>query len=265
MNRWRNIEVSPADQEILAIDRIEETCGNIPEEVYKIRELITRFEVCHFKYKEHYQHILESIARLKPTVNIDNIGSNHPRHGEKAVKNDTTGRSRVGQQYISSLHFWLHNSPLTPDDIEKGMNRQIALWLGEKNKTKERLVSMLLDRLLYRSLENYSLEKLDELEYQVMATDICCYSFPRNIEQVIQGIGKLEPVKNFTGCGTINAEIKSFITKEFKRLCRWLEKDMTYIDCNLGEKEQVKIWLVLCLAKTLKEQIHLLTPIPGLL
>jgi len=145
------------------------------------------------------------------------------------------------------------------------MNQQVTAWLEEKNDTKGKLVSMLLDRLLYKSLEKY-LEggELKGLEFQVMATDICSYAFPGNIEKVIRAIGRLEPVNDFDGCGTADAEIKSFITGEYKRLCIWLKKDRAGIDSIFGKKEPFKIWLVACLAKTMKEQTHLVYPLPDL-
>jgi hypothetical protein len=263
MNAWINIEVSPDDQEIVAIDRMEQALGNVPKQIYKVRELITRFEVCHFKYQRHYQHIIESIAALHPTVDVDRIGSNHPRHGENAVKNDRTGRSLIGQQYISSLRFWPDNVPTSSDDSLKKMSQQVTAWLGEKNDTKERLVRQLVARLLYQSMEDYLRGgELEELEYHVMATDICNYSFPQNLEEVIQAIGKLKPVIDFEGCGTYNAEIKSFISIEFERLSKWLKEGTLDGDNKLGEKVPMKSWLVASLAKTMKAQIHLTDSLP---
>ncbi len=49
MNAWANVEVSPDDEEIAAIDRMEQALDNVPERVRQTRELITRFESCHFK------------------------------------------------------------------------------------------------------------------------------------------------------------------------------------------------------------------------
>ena len=51
MNAWSNIEISPQDPEIIEIGKLEKTQGNISKNVRKIRELITRFEVCHFNTK----------------------------------------------------------------------------------------------------------------------------------------------------------------------------------------------------------------------
>ena len=39
MNPWINIEVAPDDKEILALNQFELQLGNIPKQVYKVREL----------------------------------------------------------------------------------------------------------------------------------------------------------------------------------------------------------------------------------
>lgn len=58
------------------------------------------------------------------------------------------------------------------------------------------LVRMLLARLLYRSVEEYRRGgEWRTLEYQIESTDICNYAFPQNLERLLQGIGKLQPVK----------------------------------------------------------------------
>ena len=107
MSYWSNIEISPQDSEIIEIDKLEKTLGKISENVHKIRELITRFEVCHFKYQQHFKHIKASILNLKPSVKSTKIGANHISKGKDVVKNDKTGRSILGQQYVNSLLKWL--------------------------------------------------------------------------------------------------------------------------------------------------------------
>jgi hypothetical protein len=55
MNGWINIETLPDDKEIAEIDQLEGTFGNVPKHIHQIRELITCFESCHFKYQQHYR------------------------------------------------------------------------------------------------------------------------------------------------------------------------------------------------------------------
>lgn len=58
MDAWSNIQISPQDPEIVKINNLERTLGELPENVKKIRGLITRFEVCHFKYQQHLRGLL---------------------------------------------------------------------------------------------------------------------------------------------------------------------------------------------------------------
>ena len=269
MSAWSNIDVLPNDEEIAAIDQMEQSLGSIPEPVNQIRKLITRFESCHFKYQQHYRNIMESIATLHPVVVLSKIGSNHPYNGANAWKNDTTGRSRIGQQYIEALQSWIDEDSSSnvgvPGQEALELKQRVNVWLGDRSEEKVGLVRMLLARLLWlwQPMEEYRRgDKLRDLEYQTERTDICNYAFPQNIECLIQAIGKLKPVEEFNGCGTFNAEIRSFISGEFSKLCEWLKADELGNDLGLREKEPMKVWLVACLAKTLKESVHLSYPLP---
>ena len=261
MNAWSNIEISPDDREIASIDRMERTLGELPKKVADVRMLITRFEVCHFKYQTHYRHILQSIAMLKPTIDLNTIGAAHPRNGAQAVKADPTGRGQVGQRYIDALHTWLGQTDAVTDNTQTNINKRISLWLGERDGQKDELVTMLLDRLLYR-LDGYDYQHMTGLALQVMKTDICCYAFPINIENVIQAIGKLAPVEDFHGCGTTNAGIRLTAGQWLQALCQWLKADSTDETLLPIIKSPERIWLVACLAKTIKEQIHSPASIP---
>jgi hypothetical protein len=64
MNSWSNIQISAQDSEIIKINNLEKRLGKLPDKIYKIRELITRFEVCHFKYQLHLKKIKRSISEL---------------------------------------------------------------------------------------------------------------------------------------------------------------------------------------------------------
>ena len=136
MNAWSNIEISPQDPEIIEIGKLEKTQGNISKNVRKIRELITRFEVCHFKYQEHLDHIKASLFDLKPVVAPIRIGSNHISKGKTAAGRDKTGRSIQGLQYVTALWKWL-------DDLSQEYSsehndaRIIVLFLRSKPVTEK--------------------------------------------------------------------------------------------------------------------------------
>lgn len=258
---WCNIVVAPNDGEVAAIDRMKRDLGTIPKEVMKVRELITRFEACHFKYKQHYHHILESIAALHPVVDVERIGAFHIRHDGDAWKEDTTGRSKIGIRYISALRSWLGED--RSDDV--GVRHRVDAALGERSDEKERLVRLLLDRLLDRNLEDHFSGGMPSgLKLQALSTDICHYAFPQNLEQLLEGIGRLKPVSDYEGCGSVNDEVTSFMRTEVDKLSVWLASDDLDEDLGLGDRTPVKAWLVACLAKTLKQHVQLDEPLPGL-
>jgi hypothetical protein len=151
MKLWSNIEISPKDSEIVKINKFEKKLGKLPKKVRQIRQFITRFEVCHFKYQQHLSIIKDSIIKLEPTINPDEIGMNHVRQGENVWKNDKTGRSLTGQQYIWAIRNWLGDNPQFKElaHYDKNLGQQVTKWLGDKNPDKERIVHLLLARLTW--------------------------------------------------------------------------------------------------------------------
>jgi len=267
MNAWANIEISPQNSEIIEIDKLEATLGKISENVQKIRELITRFEVCHFKYQQHFKHIKASILNLKPNVKPTQIGANHISKGKDVVNNDKTGRSILGQQYVNSLMKWLGDcSQENSDYFNNKLNQRITIWLGDKNPDKEKLVRLLIARLIWdwKAYEEYQQRgEYKELEFQTCRMDICHYAFPEHLNLLVQGIGRMEPINNFEGCGSFNTEIKTFVEKQFSILYDYLKSNSNKKKSE--HKEMIKLWLIACLAKTLKEQVGLKNSLPQLL
>ncbi|MEJ2616878.1 MAG: hypothetical protein P8Z35_18130, partial [Ignavibacteriaceae bacterium] len=253
---------------IIEIDEYEKTLGKISTKVLKIRELITRFEVCHFKYQQHIINIKDSIVNLKPTKEPSIIGMNHISKGKDTWKGDKTGRSFLGQQYVNVLRNWLsiHSQEKILDYYGKELSQPIKKLLGDKNSDKERLVRLLVARLTWdwKSFEEYQQEgKYKELEDQVCRMDICHYAFPEHLDFILKGIGKMEPIKNFEGCGTFTADIEKYINEQFSILCKYL-KSKNRGKMNLDKNELIRIWLSACLAKTMKEQVKLKKSVPKL-
>ena len=149
MDVWSNISISSQDLEIININEFEAKLGKLPDNVYKIRELITRHEVCHFKYRPHINKIKDSIVNFEPTVAPDKIGINHIQHGENAWEKDSSGKSLHGQQYVWGINDWLGDihSEEIPDKYNNELGVKIKKWLGDKNDNKIRLVRLLLARL----------------------------------------------------------------------------------------------------------------------
>jgi hypothetical protein len=268
MNAWSNIEVAPGDAEVNAINALEQQLGDYVEPIRQIRELITRFEVCHFKYQQHLKKIKESIRDLHPHTEPGKIGQNHVQHGEDAWKSDKTGRSFMGQQYLWVLDNWLDKKTMhrSPEDNEQ-LSGEVQNWLGERNPEKERLVRLLKARLKWdwQTLEELSHKSMEEiiregadagLEYQINRMDICHFAFPVNLINVIRGIGKGKPVERFEGCGTHNTAIRDAIHAELVKI----NKRLSAIHINDPEQNRedlTRIWLLACLAKTMKAQAGL--------
>lgn len=269
MNAWSNIQVSPYDPEIIKINNLEKRLGKLPDKVNKIRELITRFEVCHFKYQLHLKKIKDSITGLNPIVDTTKIGKNHIRHGKKVLITDTTGKSLIGQQYVWALEEWLNNNAKNEisGNYNKKLGQQIQKWLGNKNPDKIQLVRLLLARLTwdwasYEKLQHG--EKFKDIELQASRMDICHYAFPKNLDLLLKGIGQMEAVeeKKFEGCGSYNTEIKVYLEKEFLDLNDTLKSFQ--VNNELKKNDSIKTWLLQCLAKTIKENINISIPITDL-
>lgn len=262
MEAWSNIQVFPHDPEIAEINKLEANLGTLPDKIYKIRGLITGFEICHFKYKRHLQHIKDSIHTLEPLIDAGKIGINHIRYGEKVLNNDTSGRSLAGLQYVWTIQDWLSNNSKNKahDNYDKKLSQQIHEWLGEKSPAKVRLVRLLLARLTWdwKSYEEYqSAGRFKDIELQACRTDICHYAFPGNLNRVIQAIGQMKAADEtgFEGCGSYNDEIKESLEKEFSELNDMLHYFREKMDKN--KDDLIKVWLIACLAKTIKENLHI--------
>lgn len=264
MNYWSNIEISPEDPEIIKIDEFEKTLGELTSDVRQIRELVTRFEVCHFKYRQHLKNVKASILNLRPVKDPDKIGINHIRHGKDAWKKDETGRSLAGQNYLWALAGWLGDSVEVMDQntFDEKLGLQITEWLGKKKPDKERLVRLFIARLLWdwKSLEELQRGgEYEALEFQIIRMDICHYNFPAHLDLMLKAIGAMQPVEAFEGCGSFDTNIKAFIEEEFSNVNDSLE---SLAEAGKSDRnELIKVWLLASLAKTLKEQVGLKLPI----
>lgn len=257
MNPWSNIAVAPDDPEIAEIDQQEASLDKIPVEAKHIRELITGFEVCHFKYKKHLEYLKNAISTLKPAVNLHDVGSHHIRMGDRAWQSDPTGRSLVGQQFITAIDTWLGEKKADTQDetSDPERTRRVCKALGTHESEKDRLVRLLKARLLwdwdtYNNL--YSDKEDNVLESQVCRMDICHYAFPEHVQILMGAIGRLEYLDCFEGCGTYNHEIKKHVDHEITRLIQLSESLGS--DDRPDEMAGVKRWLLSCLIKTIRAQ-----------
>ena len=269
MKAWSNIQITPEDPEIITINNFEKSLGELSDNVTGIRELITRFEICHFKYQQHLKKIKNSIINLEPTVDSTKIGMSHIQHGESAWETDATGRSLTGQQYIWTIKKWLNDndSKPVPEKYNKKLEQQIRKWLGDKNPDKIRLIRLLIARLTWDWKSYAALQpggEFKDIELQACRMDICHYAFPENLDILLQGIGQMKPVndKEFEGCGSCNDNIKAYLEKEFLALNDKLKA--LIITGKSDKNELIRAWLMACLAKTIKENIKISVPITDL-
>ena len=269
MDSWSNIQISPQDSEIIKINDLEKRLGELPDNVKRIRELITRFEVCHFKYKLHLKKIKDSITELKPIVDATKIGTNHIRHGENVLNTDKTGKSLIGQQYVWALKEWINENGRyeNSDKYDKKLGQQIKKWLGNKNSEKLQLVKLLVARLTWDWTSYEKLQQggeLTDIKSQASRMDICHYAFPNNLDLLLKGIGQMKAVeeKTFEGCGSFNIEIRAYLEKEFLDLNNILKS--LQVNNESKKDDLIKIWLIMCLAKTIKENIKMSNPMIGI-
>jgi hypothetical protein len=78
-------------------------------------------------------------------------------------------------------------------------------------------------------------------------------------------IGEMKPQKDPEGCGSYNSIIKTFIQSKFSELCSSIQ-NMSDPDSHLilCEDDRKRVWLLACLAKTIKEQTGITDPLPKL-
>ena len=266
MNVWSNIVCSESDPEILAINAFEKKLGPLPNNAKTIRELITRFEGCHFKYERHLKLITSSIDNLSPRVKPSGIGQYHCHNGYDASKNDATGRSFLGLQYLDALKRWLGNAQnrATKSASVEALTMQVHKWLGEKNQDKQRLVKLLVARLTWDWKSCEALQEggvLKDMELQAIRMDICHHNFPKNIHLVLDAIGRQKPVSEdkFEGCGTYNDSINAFLKREFFELNDWLKASQR--SKTSQPTPLIRVWLNASLAKTIKETIGCSEPV----
>ena len=268
MDPWSNIDTPFQDTEVAEINKIEINLGDIPHSVRIIRELITRFEVCHFKYQQHLKYIHDSILALYPVSYSKEIGTNHISKGENAWKKDKTGRSLLGQQYLWGLKNWLgiRAQRKIPKHHDLKLELRILKWLGNKTPDKERIVRLLIASLTYDWVSYEKLQlggQFTELERQTCRMDICHYAFPNHLDTLIQAIGRMQYEKNLEGCGSCNSEIITFLSEKYSEILYSINEISKHKILPIKNKnDQFRIWLYLCLAKTIKEHIALAGSLP---
>jgi hypothetical protein len=209
-----------------------------------IQNVISNFETCHFQRDNH---------KLPDFNYMPASGSN--------LRKDKAGRSLLGQQYVWALVNWLAAYPQLRmkgySDNDIYMN--VSAWLGNKTPQKENLVRMIVAKLTFgwKSLKRLGRRTSNKgLAYFAHTTDIWQYTFPKELDKLLQEIGKVEAEINvLSEKGVINSAEKTIIENEFIILCNLMNSG-TAINFNgfADENDFINIWLISSITKTLKDQ-----------
>ncbi len=147
----------------------------------------------------------------------------------------------------------------------------ICFTLSQSNEipqnTQRIIVKLLLARLTWDWTSYEKLQhggKFKDIESQAGRLDICHYAFPNNLDLFLKGIGQMKAVEEnrFEGCGSFNTVTKVYLKKEFLDLNNTLKSLL--INDKLNKDDLIRIWLMLCLAKTIKENLKISIPISGI-
>jgi hypothetical protein len=262
---WSNVVLQPSDPEIEWIERLEQRAQPLPPDALAIRELITRFEICHFKAERHIQKILEAIGNMRLDFTPASIGKAHPKSGEAAWRGDKTGRSRQGRDFIWALQLWLEDRMGSEDasrPVPLALAEEVNRALGARDAWKNLLVAALVNRLLLRP-DGPPLPAGPQAFWEsIERTDICHYAFPSNLRLMLTCIGRLEPPADFPGCGSCGDAQRRLAREWFCKLCAWLRGQPEALEHDLGPRTPLRLWLAACLAKTLKEHAALQEALP---
>jgi hypothetical protein len=134
---WANCGVE-ADEEMLTIDRLEDELSPLPENITRIRKLISTLELCHHKAERWVNNIIEAIGEGDTSKGLGtrSVGELHP--AERDWKNACT-----------ALSAWCTGQPEASVEIQIG-DRSASLLLGklgQRSALKEWQVQRVIERI----------------------------------------------------------------------------------------------------------------------
>lgn len=135
---WRNCALE-ADPEILAIDEMEDGLSPIPEDVSKIRELISTLELCHHKAERWVENIIVAIGAGSTAgkgLGTRSPGQEHPTE-------------KVWQSACAALSAWVAGCPAGSVDgtIDTIPASQVLHGLGDRSPLKEWQVQRVIEKI----------------------------------------------------------------------------------------------------------------------
>lgn len=152
---WRNCGVE-ADDEILAIDKMEDEISPLTASTKRIRELISTLELCHHKAERWVTNIIEAISSGKTAKGL---GTRKPGQLHPA--------EHVWQAACTALSAWCTGSPIDSVDITLGDRQasQLLDCLGQRSNLKEWQVQRVIERI--QEFIGWSLSKENDTEEYV--------------------------------------------------------------------------------------------------
>lgn len=276
----------PEDKEVAAIDATEDKLGKLDVQTIKIRNLISRLELCHHKAERHVELIIRAIGEGKVVKEPGSrpIGEIHPREA-------------LTERVIGSLTAWVNEEQYDapPFDIGGIAVEDLFGFIGERTPLKAwqvrqvcaKLRSFLDPEFRYYEMVEYPDKYEEHAHYRgatintvikdevggeevklTLASAIdhlqpCNWNFPSNLIIVLKAIGgDLEPENPFAAHSRNLPLSPSYprLKKVVDLLQAYLvdkkpSQDTEQIAAVLGEKTPVKEWLVASLAKTLSLQL----------
>jgi hypothetical protein len=140
---WRNCALY-ADEEIIAIDGMEDRIAPIAANLRKIRELITGLELCHHKADRWVYNIIEAIGTGETTKGL---GTRSPSRQHPS--------ETVWQNACAALSAWSAGCPAKKIDlfVDTIPASQFLICLGERSPLKEWQVQRVIEKT--RSMVNW--------------------------------------------------------------------------------------------------------------
>ena len=283
---WENCASEP-DEEILAIDAMEDSVVPLDDKTARIRRLITSLELCHHKAERHVEVIIEAIGSGSASKGP---GTRPP--GQRQPVEEMWGRC------AASLSAWCAGCPAEALELDVGgiPASQLVGFIGDRSPLKEWQVQRIVDKV--RSFLEPSFRYAEIVEYpehyrehsdfrhltiQTIIRDAvdgreaeitlasaidhlepCHWDFVGNLSIVLKAIGgDLSPEKPFAACGRnikltpIRHRMK-IVTNTLRAFCEVgdMPKDVdSYVLRLLGARTPIKHWLAASLEKTISLQL----------
>jgi len=291
LRRWWVNTASEADEEMTAIDQLEDSLGPLDEDTVHIRKLIGCFESCHHKAERHADIMIEA------------IGTGHTAKAQgRRDQGSITLREREYETLIEILDSWCSALPADAGlRVGDYTSAELLESLGDPMPLKEWQVQMVAEKIR-RFLDpemrwNQSYENVIDTEQtgrdakfrdQTRNTTIhdtedghpaeltlaeaidnltgCSWDFIETIRTILGAIGgRLHPERPLA-LHARNVKLNP-VRERMRVVCNTLrafcqrEKDDKDVDENilliLGENTPVKHWLAASLDKTMRLQLSI--------